>query len=207
MSDASDPRTPPHPHDTAPDASAAPDESGYSRRVRRAADMSQRDLADALEIDRARVARVETGQVHLTVPEFARMLAVGGLRLAVVDRAGAEVHPVSPDSVMDGAGRRYPAHLDVRTLTDRPYRVVLEEHRYAHPRSTWYELRSARDRHRALSGRSVNDSVLPLADQPTADEVARIDREVFMRRRQRRSSDRRTSAIDDLDLDFDEYFE
>jgi HTH-type transcriptional regulator/antitoxin HipB len=42
------------------------------------------------------------------------ILALAGLRLVAVDAAGVPVAPMREDAARDRAGRRYPAHVDLR---------------------------------------------------------------------------------------------
>ena len=67
------------------------DVGGYVRRARRLADLSQRDLADTLGLSRAAVGRLETRPVRVDIPTMESILALAGLRLAVVDPEGRAV--------------------------------------------------------------------------------------------------------------------
>ena len=91
-------------------------EPGLVRRARRAADLSQRDLAARLGVSQSTVARWETGQSSPTLCLVEQMLALSGLRLAMIDSAGEPVAPMREDAPRDGAGRRYPAHVDLDAL-------------------------------------------------------------------------------------------
>jgi HTH-type transcriptional regulator/antitoxin HipB len=117
-----------------------------SARVRRLADLSQRELAARVGLSPASVARVESGSGLPSLTTLCRIVEVAGLRLAVLDAAGHEVVPVPDDTVRDNQGRRFPAHLDVAPPDEVPYE------RWAYPRYDrpaargWYHLRPARDR-------------------------------------------------------------
>jgi transcriptional regulator with XRE-family HTH domain len=87
---------------------------GTLRRIRRTADLSQRELARACGVSASVVAKAETGERDLPVQLLGRLLAVAELRLAVVDASGSTVAPMQPGTVRDAAGRRFPAHLDTR---------------------------------------------------------------------------------------------
>lgn len=134
--------------------------AGHIRRVRRWADLSQRDLAAGLGVSPAAVGRWETGG-PMSVAMFEQILAVAGLRIMIVEDDGPESRPTRPmrqDSVRDGGGRRYPAHLDV--LPSSP-----GDERWDRPRRDVYApRRTARDRKR-LELREIQ------SDHPTAVDV------------------------------------
>lgn len=106
----------------------ATDLGAVLRALRRAADLSQRELAERSGVPQATLARIESGRS--TDPRFRTVerlvRAAGGVVVAGLPRAGADVAPPSPvphDGWMDEAGRRYPAHLDaweVREPRDWP---------------------------------------------------------------------------------------
>jgi len=85
---------------------------GTVRRIRRTADLSQRELAAELGVSQTTVARWETGKAAPDLETLARMAALAGLRVALVDTLGGPVAPMAEHAVRDGAGRRFPAHLD-----------------------------------------------------------------------------------------------
>ncbi len=87
---------------------------GLLRRVRRTADLSQRELARATEVPCGTIAAAEAGTRGLDVRVLARLAAVTGLRLALLDAEGREVTPMEGAAVRDEAGRHFPAHLDTR---------------------------------------------------------------------------------------------
>ena len=89
---------------------------GLVRRARRAADLSQRDLAARVGVSQSTVARWETGQSSPTLYLVEQMLALSGLRLTLIDSAGEPVAPMREDAPRDRAGRRYPAHVDLDAL-------------------------------------------------------------------------------------------
>src|SRR6476660_4988520 len=118
----------------------------YVVRVRRLADLSQRDLAARVGLSPSTVSRIESGLIAPTLDLYELMLALAGLRLAVLDAAGREVTPVPVDTVRDNQGRRFPAHLDVVPPDEVPYE------RWAFPRYDrleargWFRHRPLRDR-------------------------------------------------------------
>jgi len=86
---------------------------GYVRRVRRLADLSQRELARAARVHGSTIGRIEAGELVPSLRMLQRLLAVADLRLTVVDEWGRLVLPMLTwDERLDGAERRYPAHLD-----------------------------------------------------------------------------------------------
>ncbi len=87
--------------------------SGIVRRVRRLSDLSQRQLALLVGVSASLIGRMESGSVTPSVGVLQRILAAAQLQLVVVDQDGRCVHPMGEsDDVRDGAGRRYPSHLD-----------------------------------------------------------------------------------------------
>lgn len=159
-------------------AAAVLDHSGYVRRARRLADLSQRELSALIGIDQSQVARIEAGRA-VDVATFARMLAAAGLRLAVVDSDGVEVRPMPADVMRDGGGRRQPAHLDVRAAPDRPSPEMLARHREPEPRISWHHRRTERDRRRGELGIDATH------EQPTMRSVAQWRRANEAARRER----------------------
>jgi len=89
---------------------------GVVRRVRRTADLSQRELAARLGVAQSTVARWETGLRSPTSAQLDRMLRLARLRLVLVDEVGRPVPPMGEDRARDRARRRYPAHLDPYAL-------------------------------------------------------------------------------------------
>src|SRR4051794_12058442 len=87
---------------------------GTLRRIRRLADMSQRELGQACGVSQAVVAQAESGRRDLKVGTLAAAAALAGLRLTLVNGDDVEVQPMSPEGVRDRGRRRFPAHLDTR---------------------------------------------------------------------------------------------
>lgn len=89
----------------------------YLRAARAFADFSQRELAQASGLPPWLIARLESEPRLARVQTFARALDACGLRLAVTYRDSyefaSEYIPVDGER-RDRAGRRFPAHLDVR---------------------------------------------------------------------------------------------
>lgn len=89
------------------------DGPGLVRRIRRAAELSQRDLADRIGVSRSAVGRWETGETSPTIAVLEQMAALAGLRVVLLDGDDHPVPPMREDRVLDRAGRRPPAHADV----------------------------------------------------------------------------------------------
>ncbi|MDO5534887.1 MAG: helix-turn-helix transcriptional regulator, partial [Propionibacteriaceae bacterium] len=170
------------------------DVPGLIRRVRRQADLSQRDLAAVLEVDQSMVARWETGALIPALPMLERILEFAGYRLAVLvgDRAGVggdhrpwedehngelndeqesgfeqqEAVPMRQDAVRDRQRRRFPSHLDVHD------RVEVTTGRRS-PGAPW---RHKRDRLRERAG-----AIPP--DHPTLAELLAERQRAHERRR------------------------
>jgi HTH-type transcriptional regulator/antitoxin HipB len=88
--------------------------SGVLRRIRRLADLSQRELGRKAAVSAAAIAHAEAGTRDLPVSALRRIARVAGLRLAVVDQEGRPIVGMADDAVRDMSGRRFPAHLDTR---------------------------------------------------------------------------------------------
>lgn len=76
--------------------------------------MSQRELAQATGFSRSTIGKLETGSLKPSISTLLRVLSATDLVLVVTDADGKVVQPLKVwDGVCDGAGRNYPAHLDV----------------------------------------------------------------------------------------------
>ena len=127
------------------------DLSGSLRRIRRIADLSQRELASAAGLSFSAVAHAEAGSRDLPAGALARAAAAAGFRLVLLDEAQTEVRAMTAEAVRDLGGRRFPAHLDTSYSDERWWRY---EHRYDRPRP-WFTFdrnRRARDAYRHASG-------------------------------------------------------
>lgn len=90
------------------------DVPGLIRRVRRVCDLNQLELAERLGVSQSTIGRWETGAAEPTVSMFTTLVALAGWSLSVRDENAEAVRPMRPDGVRDAAGRRRPAHLDVK---------------------------------------------------------------------------------------------
>ncbi|MEW2441563.1 GNAT family N-acetyltransferase [Micromonospora marina] len=92
------------------------------RRLRRRADLSQRELAARAGVPQPTIARIESGRTgdpqYRTIERLVQALG-GRMHVELAPGSGrdadalAEAAPVPHDEMRDLAGRRYPAHLDV----------------------------------------------------------------------------------------------
>jgi transcriptional regulator with XRE-family HTH domain len=141
---------------------------GIVLRVRRVADLSQRDLAQALGVSQPTVARWESGRGDPTLGQLQDVLALAGLRLTARTEDGTTVRPVDCDVVRDNADRRFPAHLDVVPPDEqwRHHGSLGARHDRRPPRG-WYAMRARRD---ADNPGAVGVSRPP--DHPTEHELA-----------------------------------
>jgi transcriptional regulator with XRE-family HTH domain len=87
------------------------------RALRRRADLSQRELAQRAGIPPSTISRLESGEVSNprihTLEQVVK--AAGGAVTISPNESGEPIEPVPHDHLADARGRRYPAHLDVRT--------------------------------------------------------------------------------------------
>ena len=146
--------------------------SGALRRVRRLADMSQRELSAASGIARSTLAAAEAGRRDLGADALARAASLAGLRLALLDADGVEVRPMGQGAVRDMGGRHFPAHLDTRYGDDEWWHGP---ERYTRPQP-WYTFdrrRDVRDSYRERDG-TPDDHQLPKpGDSPQERRQAR----------------------------------
>nr|WP_246406435.1 helix-turn-helix transcriptional regulator [Modestobacter versicolor] len=151
------------------------------RRIRRAADCSQRELAKRLGISATAVAQTETGVRDLPASVLAKAAGLAGLRLGLVDGDGHEVTGMAPGAVRDRAGRHFPAHLDVRH-GDVDWWHGEERYSRERPRYTFDRGRRLRDQWRDHSG-TPPDHQLPQPGDALEDRAeARRDAAVARRR-------------------------
>jgi HTH-type transcriptional regulator/antitoxin HipB len=186
---------------SASDLPATPlDLSGAVRRIRRLADLSQRELADRLAVSKSLIAGVESGVRGLDARVLARAAALAGLRLSLLDAAGNQIDGMSPDAVRDLSGRRFPAHLDTLHSDDRWWRY---EHRFDRPEPwfTFDRVRGGRDTVRRSGGTPDDHHEPRPGDSP---EEQRAQRRRDARRRAEEERQRRLLAgeLAALDLGF-----
>lgn len=150
------------------------------RRIRRAADLSQRELAERLGASKSAIARVERGHGGLDVRVLARAALLAGLRLALLDDQGGDVPGMSPEAVRDQGGRRFPAHLDTRHSDEGWWHGP---HRYdrIQPSYTFDRDRGSRDGRRGRTG-TPEDHQLPRPSDSPRERAAARRRDQLRRR-------------------------
>ena len=153
-----------------PDGSE-PDVPGLLMRVRRTCDLSQRDLGDAIGLDHAQVARIESARRRVDLSLLARVLSLAGMRIAILDLDGIEVLPVARDVLRDKAGRRMPAHLDVLAPSERSFTALLDAHSARPVPQAGYRHRTGRDQRRVMQDPGATP------DQPTSSSLAQLERD------------------------------
>ncbi|MGY1738322.1 helix-turn-helix domain-containing protein [Geodermatophilus sp. SYSU D00684] len=146
------------------------DLAGVLRRIRRTADLSQRELAGAVGLSKSTVAAIEAGTRGLDARALARLAAVAGLRLALLDAEGREVAPMDGAAVRDEGDRHFPAHLDTRHGDDGwwhgPHRYDRTPVTYTFTRD-----RGSRDDRRRVRG-TPEDHQLPQPGDALATRAA-----------------------------------
>jgi transcriptional regulator with XRE-family HTH domain len=158
------------------------------RRIRRTADLSQRELAGALGVAASTVAQVETGARDLPAGVLARAATLAGLRLGLLDASGREVAGMTPDAVRDGRGRLFPAHLDVRH-GDEDWWHGEERYSRTPPWYTFDRGRRLRDRFREATGTPADHQLPQPGDTP--DDRARARRLAAVARQRERDREGR----------------
>jgi transcriptional regulator with XRE-family HTH domain len=152
---------------------------GALRRIRRSADLSQRQLADALAVSQSAIAQAETGRRDLPVGMLVRAAGLAGLRLALLDVDGCEVAGMAEGTARDSGGNRFPAHLDTVHTDERPGRYQ-DQHQRTRP---WYTVdrdRDARDELRRRTGTPEDHLVAEPGTAPW-EQAARRRREALGR--------------------------
>ena len=154
--------------------------SGWLRRIRRTADLSQRQLAEQVGVPKSTLAAAEAGVRDLPTGRLAAAAALAGLRIALVDAQGREQSPVTSGGARDAARRHLPAHLDTLHSDEVPDRW---EHGPDRPQPWFtFELdRSARDARRAAAG-VPDDHLVPQPGDSPAERAAARERAARKRR-------------------------
>ncbi|MGY1600689.1 helix-turn-helix domain-containing protein [Geodermatophilus sp. SYSU D00815] len=146
--------------------------TGALRRIRRTADLSQRELAARLGVSTSAVAAAESGSAGPDARVLADAAELAGLRLARLDGEGHEVAGMADGAVRDLAGRRFPAHLDTR-YGDEDWWHGDERYSRDQPWYTFDRVRRTRDFRRGRLG-TPDDHQLPQpGDAPEERAAAR----------------------------------
>nr|WP_281257735.1 helix-turn-helix transcriptional regulator [Asanoa hainanensis] len=125
--------------------------SGLLRAARRQADLSQRQLAAKSGASHGTISRIEAGGLAPSLAMMEKLLAACGYRFLVVDQGRRSLRPMADsDNTLDGARRRFPAHLDV-ILDPLPGEWWGDIYGLARPPETFYRDRGKRDRQRRRS--------------------------------------------------------
>jgi transcriptional regulator with XRE-family HTH domain len=174
---------------------------GMLRRIRRLADLSQRELARRIEVSKSTVAAAEGGSCGMDARVLARAAALAGLRLVLVDEQGREVGGMSGEAVRDMGGRLFPAHLDTRHGDEAWW---YDAHRYGrdHPWYTFDRARRTRDEWRRRTG-TPDDHQLPAAGDAPAERVAARRRAAAERAAEERQRLFESGALRAVDQPFD----
>jgi HTH-type transcriptional regulator/antitoxin HipB len=153
---------------------------GAVRRIRRAADLSQREFAQHLGLSKSMVAAIETGDRGLDARSLARAAGLAGLRLALLDEHG-EVGGMASEAVRDLGGRRFPAHLDTRYADEGWWH---DAHHWTRPQA-WYTFdldRERRDGRRRRAGTPGDHQLPQPGDSPRDRARTRWERAEQRRR-------------------------
>jgi transcriptional regulator with XRE-family HTH domain len=140
--------------------------SGIVRQARRRADLSQRELAKFAKVSPALIGAVETGLRTPSLDTLRRILNAANFQLVVVDADGRLIVPLEVwQDTADGAGRRYPAHLD--TILDPQFGDWwADQYGLARPPETFRRNRAYRDYERRMSQWQVRVKQLRNAPKP-----------------------------------------
>jgi transcriptional regulator with XRE-family HTH domain len=151
--------------------------SGLVRKARRLADMSQREMARAAGVSQAAISKIEADALTPSIDLLLRVLGAAKLRLVVVDDEGHVVEPMKDwQDTEDGAGRRYPSHLDI-ILDPKPGEWWADQYGLTAPPETFRRDRVVRDMQRIRSRWEVRVAQLravPPPPDPFAVERRRI---------------------------------
>lgn len=169
------------------------DVSALLRRIRRTADLSQRELAAGIGTSKSVIAAAEAGTRGLDVGILDAAAALAGLRLALLDAQGDEVPGMHPGAVRDRSGRRFPAHLDTmlseRRASRWAHRPRLRQPTYTFDRRVAWEDPERRSQDRP------DDHLLP---QPGDAPEERADARAAAARQRRQEELRGQLASDEL---------
>jgi transcriptional regulator with XRE-family HTH domain len=140
--------------------------TGIIRRVRRQADFSQRELAKYAQVSPSALAAFETGRRTPSLATLQRIFNAANFLLVAADAEGRLVVPLEVwQDTYDGAGRRYPAHLD--TILDPVFgEWWADGYGLARPPETFRRNRAFRDYQRRMSRLDVREHGAMLGGHP-----------------------------------------
>jgi transcriptional regulator with XRE-family HTH domain len=141
--------------------------SGLARRVRRLADLSQRQLAQRCGLSRSTVARIESGELTPSLEVLQRILAVADVYLVAVEDSGRVVRP-------DPGGGRYPDDLAV-IVEGEPGVWWADEYGLARPPESFTRSRELRDARRELSQYELRPKLYRWRTKPEISSRAEIE--------------------------------
>ena len=173
---------------------------GVLRRIRRRADLSQRQLAAAAGLSVSAVAHAEAGTRDLPARALGRAAELAGLRLALLDAQGNEVEPMSADAARDMGNRHFPAHLDTRHGDEGWW---YDAHRYDRDRP-WFTFdrdRRLRDAYRRRDG-TPNDHHVPQPGDSPYERAEARRREYWRQRHEERERRFLAGEFRGIDLGF-----
>src|SRR4051812_4641454 len=136
-------------------------------------------MAARMGCSKSTVAAVERGTTGMDARLLARMAAVAGLRLALVDEAGREVPSMTDAGARDRGYRRLPPHLHTIPRDERRSHWEVRKTR-AQPTYTFDRIRADRDDRRRRRGTPHDHEVEQPGDSPAQRAAAR--REAARRR-------------------------
>jgi transcriptional regulator with XRE-family HTH domain len=124
---------------------------GIVRRVRRLADLSQRELATRVGVAHSTISRLEAGRLVPSLNTLLRILDAAELVLVVTDAEGQVIEPMRIwDETRDGGDKAFPAHLDL-ILDPRSGEWWADKYGLARPPETYHRSRAWRDAKRKRS--------------------------------------------------------
>jgi len=145
-------------------------------------------MAEKAGVSAATIGRIEAGSLRPSLAVLEAVLAVAGIRLVAVGADDRAVPPMwdAPDgNLRDGAGRRYPSHLDV-IVDPTGWEWWGGRYGLARPPETFLRDRERRDVQRRRSQWEVRVALYYSVPPPPTVRQWREDRARARHRRRRR---------------------